>query len=103
MNSCILTIIIFGRMPNQVYPDKRCLTGQIRLQLEALFGPTKQNQERELIDRILVNAPSSNFIDGHLTAALLVWFGSLVIVDVLCFYSLFFLLCINIEIGKIRC
>ena len=102
MNSWILTIIIFGRMPNQVYPDKISITGQIRLKLEPLFGPTKQNQGRELIDRILVNAPSSNFIDGHLKAALLVWFGSLVIVDVVCFYSLFSL-CINIEIGKIRC
>ena len=44
-----------------------------------------------------------NYIAGRPKAALLLWFffGYLVILDVVCCYLLFFLLYINIEIGKI--
>ena len=52
-----------------------------------------------MVDRKLFEAPC-NFIAGRPKAALL--FGSLVIFDVVCRYLSFFLLYINIKIGKNR-
>ena len=62
-----------------------------------LSGEPKQYQERGLVDRKLVQAPTY-FIAGHPKAALLFWFFG--VLDLVCCYFLLLLLYINIEIGK---
>ena len=75
--------------------------------LIVLSDEPRQNQERGLVDRKLVEAPPppppppSNFIADRPKAALL--FGSLEILDVVCSYLWLFSLYINIKIGKNSC
>ena len=60
-----------------------------------LSGEPNPNQGRRFVDRKLVQAPS-NFITGRPKAAL--YFGSLVVLDVVCGYVLLFLLDIKIDV-----
>ena len=71
--------------------------------LIVLSDKLSQNQGRGLVDYKPVKAPPpSNYIAGRPKAALFC-FGSLVILDVVCRDLSFFVLCINIEIGKNTC